>query len=107
MIIKTFSRCAASLLLSSAILSTAAHAAGTTQNTPTKPASEQTANRVSLNSANAALLAEHLIGIGPTKAEAIVAWRSENGRFSDIEQLLEIKGIGTATLNKNKHLITL
>ena len=67
----------------------------------------QAATRISINAANADMLAEHLVGIGPAKAEAIVAWRQQNGRFSDVEQLLKIKGIGAATLNKNKHLITL
>ena len=104
---KFISRCVTALLLTSGMLTTAAYAATTAQTEPAKTASTQTANRVSINSANAAVLAEHLIGVGPAKAEAIVKWRSENGRFSNIEQLLEIKGIGSATLNKNKHLITL
>lgn len=107
MTIKTLSHCVTSILLASGILSTTAYAASTAQSVTSETTSIQTANRVSINSANAAVLAEHLIGIGPTKAEAIVAWRSENGRFSNIEQLLEVKGIGSATLNKNKHLITL
>ncbi|BCD96095.1 ComEA family DNA-binding protein [Marinagarivorans cellulosilyticus] len=107
MTIKTLSHCVASILLTSGILSTTAYAASTAKSTATETTSNQTANRVSINSANAAVLAEHLIGIGPSKAEAIVAWRSKNGRFSNIEQLLEVKGIGAATLNKNKHLITL
>lgn len=105
--IKTLSRCVVSLLLTSGILSTNAYAATTAQNTATESTHNQTANRISINSANAAVLAEHLIGVGPAKAEAIIAWRSKNGRFSNVEQLLEVKGIGTATLNKNKHLITL
>jgi competence protein ComEA len=63
--------------------------------------------RVSINSADAATLAEHLVGIGPAKADAIVAWRNENGRFSSVEQLLEIKGIGQAILDKNKTRISL
>lgn len=104
---KFLSRCVTALLLTSGMLTAAAYAATTPQTQPAKTTSIQSASRVSINSANAAALAEHLIGIGPAKAEAIVSWRSQNGRFNNIEQLLEIKGIGAATLNKNKHLITL
>ena len=69
--------------------------------------SEKALTRISINSADAATLAEHLVGIGPSKAEAIIAWRTQNGRFTDTAQLLEIKGIGQATLDKNKTRITL
>ena len=72
---------------------------------PTKV--ELEATRVSLNSANAEVLADSLIGVGPAKAEAIVAWRESNGRFEKVEQLLEVKGIGKGTLEKNKTRITL
>ncbi|WP_054112443.1 ComEA family DNA-binding protein [Marinagarivorans algicola] len=69
---------------------------------------EQTAlTRISINAADAATMAEHLVGIGPAKAEAIVSWRTTHGRFTEAEQLLQIKGIGQATLNKNKNRITL
>ena len=97
----------ASLMLAAGLLSSSAYAASPTISASEAPAKASAAKSVSINSANAAVLAEYLIGIGPAKAEAIVNWRSQNGRFSNIEQLLEIKGIGTATLNKNKHLITL
>lgn len=39
-----------------------------------------------------------LPGIGPVKAEAILAYRAEHGRFGTIEQLIEVKGIGPKTL---------
>ena len=96
---------AASILLSLGLLSAPLQAAVDT--TPTQQTKATSIQSVSINSANAAVLAKYLIGVGPTKAEAIVAWRSKNGRFKEIEQLLEVKGIGSATLNKNKHLITL
>ena len=41
-----------------------------------------------------------LPGIGPKKAEAIVEWRSRHGRFRHLEDLLEVKGIGNATLER-------
>ena len=56
---------------------------------------------VNINTATAAEIAEGLVGIGPAKAEAIVAWREAHGPFTSKEQLLEVKGIGQATLDKN------
>ncbi|SHG70789.1 MULTISPECIES: ComEA family DNA-binding protein [Virgibacillus] len=41
---------------------------------------------------------EALNGIGPAKAEAIVQYRDENGPFQQIEDLLEVSGIGEKTL---------
>ncbi|MEF2291997.1 MULTISPECIES: ComEA family DNA-binding protein [Virgibacillus] len=41
---------------------------------------------------------EALNGIGPAKAEAIVQYRDENGHFQQIEDLLEVSGIGEKTL---------
>ncbi len=42
---------------------------------------------------------EELPGIGPSMAEKIIAYRTEVGGFSYIEQLMEIPGIGEAKLN--------
>ncbi|AQQ69494.1 hypothetical protein Mag101_10115 [Microbulbifer agarilyticus] len=62
---------------------------------------------VSLNTATAEELADALDGVGVTRAELIVQYREENGSFSSVEELLEIKGIGVATLEKNKSRIQL
>jgi len=52
---------------------------------------------VNLNTANQAQL-ETLPGIGPVKAQAILEWRAAHGYFTDVRQLLEVKGIGEKTL---------
>lgn len=62
---------------------------------------------VNINRDNAAALATALKGIGLKKAEAIVEWRSRNGDFTDVDQLLEIKGIGEKILLTNKEKIAL
>ncbi|WP_250462666.1 ComEA family DNA-binding protein [Microbulbifer litoralis] len=62
---------------------------------------------VNLNSASAGELAEKLDGVGEARAEKIVKYRDEKGPFTSAEQLLEIKGIGTATLEKNRDKILL
>lgn len=63
--------------------------------------------QVNINSASAEEIAEVLVGIGAAKAEAIVAYREQNGGFKSVEELTEVKGIGEATLTKNKDRIVL
>lgn len=48
---------------------------------------------------------EKLPSIGPTKAKEIVEYRNAHGPFSNIEELLKVKGIGPKTLNKIKRLV--
>ena len=52
---------------------------------------------ISLNRATQAEL-ENLPGIGEQKAQAILAYRDAHGRFRTYEELLEVEGIGEATL---------
>jgi competence protein ComEA len=52
---------------------------------------------VNLNTADETTL-ETLPGVGPVTAAAIVAWRTEHGGFTAVEELLEVDGIGDATL---------
>jgi competence protein ComEA len=54
---------------------------------------------VNLNTASQAEL-ETLPDVGPVTAEAIIAWRTEHGGYSAVEELLEVDGIGDVTLSK-------
>ena len=63
-------------------------------------------SRININSADATELQE-LPGIGPAYSVRIVEWRQENGSFTDVEQLLEVRGIGPARLGQIKDLIEL
>lgn len=62
--------------------------------------------KVNINTANAETLTK-LTGIGPAKAQKIIALRLELGRFSTIDELLQVKGIGPKSLAKMKDQIVL
>ena len=62
--------------------------------------------KININTANAAEL-DHLPGIGPTKAAAIVAYREQNGPFKAIEDLANVSGIGPNTVETLREHITL
>jgi competence protein ComEA len=61
--------------------------------------------KVNLNTATAEQL-DTLPGVGPVTAQAILDWREENGRFGSVEDLLDVKGIGDATLDDLRDLVT-
>lgn len=61
--------------------------------------------KISINRAEAWLL-EALPGIGPVLAQRIVDYRNQYGQFNHINELLEVEGIGSATYERIKHLIT-
>lgn len=64
----------------------------------------QEAGMVNLNTASVEELCK-LSGIGEAKAEAILAYRTEIGVFSSIEQLKEVTGIGDSLFNQIKESI--
>ena len=55
------------------------------------------AQMVNLNSATETDL-DTLPGVGPVTAAAILQWRTDNGAFTSVDELLEVSGIGDATL---------
>lgn len=59
---------------------------------------------VDLNAATASEL-EDLPGIGPVLADRIVQWREDNGRFTDVEVLGEVSGIGDALMAQLRPLV--
>lgn len=61
---------------------------------------------ININTASAAEL-ESLPSIGPKTAAAIIAYREEHGPFATVEALTDVKGIGPATLEKLRALITI
>ena len=62
---------------------------------------------VNINRANAQQLADGLVGVGKTKAEAIIVYREAYGEFASVDELASVKGIGPAIIAKNRDHIVL
>ena len=91
-----------SLLLASSVLSASAFA---TDKPGLHGAGMQSADKVNLNTADAATIDRVLLNVGPSKAQAIVDYRKEHGAFKSPEQLALVKGIGLKTVEKNRDRI--
>lgn len=63
------------------------------------------AETVDINQADALELAAKLSGVGMTRAEAIISSRETLGPFVHPDELVRVKGIGPATLEKNRDRI--
>lgn len=61
--------------------------------------------RVNLNTADLQAL-DTLPGVGPATAKSILDWRETNGRFTAVEDLLGVAGIGEKTLAALRDLVT-
>lgn len=98
----------ASIFMASAFFAT--HAIAEQPQTPNAPkaaAAQQQAvsAAVNINTADAATLAEKLNGVGMKKAQAIVSYREQNGAFKSVDDIVNVSGIGQATLEKNRSLM--
>lgn len=80
-------------------------AAALAQNSDQSAEISDALTKVDINSADAATLALALDGIGMAKAQEIVAYRELNGDFESIDELADVKGIGDATIAKNRDKI--
>ncbi len=63
------------------------------------------AQRLDLNRADAAQIAQTMQGVGPVKAESIVRYRERHGPFFSVDQLTRVKGIGRKTIERNRRKI--
>ncbi|KAB7746574.1 ComEA family DNA-binding protein [Nostocoides sp. F2B08] len=71
--------------------------------TGTGPAAEGAP--IDLNAADATAL-DGLPGVGPVLAERIIAWRTEHGRFTSVDELGEVSGIGEKLLGQIRDRVT-
>ena len=61
--------------------------------------------KVDLNTASVSQL-DTLPGVGSVTAQRILDWRTKHGRFTSLEQLREVDGIGPARFSQLKNLVT-
>jgi competence protein ComEA len=71
---------------------------------PPGPGKPKAGGSVDLNTATVEQL-DALPGVGPVTAAAIVAWRQANGKFTSVDQLADVEGIGPARLDKLRPLV--
>ncbi|MDX6358740.1 MAG: competence protein ComEA [Nocardioidaceae bacterium] len=70
------------------------------------PSGSPVTGLVDINTADETTL-ETLPEVGPVTAQSIITWRTQNGGFSSVDQLLEVDGIGDATLAKLTPYVTI
>ncbi|HIL64428.1 MAG TPA: hypothetical protein EYG42_13430 [Porticoccaceae bacterium] len=61
--------------------------------------------QLDINVADAVTIAAALNGVGLVKAREIIAYREMFGKFRSIDELIDVQGIGSGTIEKNRHLI--
>ena len=59
------------------------------------------AETVNINTADKETLMTSIKGVGETRAEAIIAYREQNGDFKSVEDLAEVRGVGPSIVEKN------
>lgn len=64
------------------------------------------ADPININDASAEALAAAIVGVGLTKAEAIVAYRDQHGPFSSVDELTQVQGIGERTVERSRENLT-
>lgn len=62
---------------------------------------------IDINTATAEEIATALNGVGMSKAEEIVRYREANGAFKHVDELVNVKGIGLRTVDRNRDRIVL
>lgn len=60
-----------------------------------------------INAATAEQFAAVMSGVGNKKARAIIQYREQNGEFSELDELIFVKGIGPSLLKKNREYLSI
>jgi competence protein ComEA len=86
----------------SAMAAPDATAANSAPQAISQPESGSGSKVVNINTANAQQIADSMNGIGVSKARAIIEYRDTHGKFTSLEELEKVAGIGAKTIEKNK-----
>ena len=70
------------------------------------PGGPTAGGKVNINTADETAL-ETLPRVGPAMAKRIIDWRTKNGRFTAVEDLMSVTGVGEKTFDELKELVTL
>ncbi|MGL5335447.1 MAG: ComEA family DNA-binding protein [Enterovibrio sp.] len=71
------------------------------------PQVQEQAVKININTADAAEIDQKLIGVGEKKAQAIIEYRKQHGKFESIDALDHVKGFGPELIEKNRDRIEL
>ncbi|MGL5290756.1 MAG: ComEA family DNA-binding protein [Vibrionaceae bacterium] len=74
---------------------------------PSVPQVQEQAVKININTADAAEIDQKLIGVGEKKAQAIIEYRKQHGKFGSIDALDQVKGFGPELIEKNRDRIEL
>jgi competence protein ComEA len=62
---------------------------------------------VNINTADKEVLMTSIKGVGEKRAEAIIAYREQNGSFKSVEELAEVRGVGPSIVEANMDNLTI
>ena len=65
------------------------------------------AEKLNINTADAATIAAEMKGVGQSRAEEIVRYREQVGKFKSIDELENVSGVGAKTVEKNRDNLSL
>ncbi len=63
------------------------------------------AGAVDINTADAAMLASVIDGVGEKKAATIVRYREQHGPFASVDELANVQGVGAGTIERNRQYL--
>ena len=94
------------VIVGGAGLSAVAQDGGAKKTVREQAASQEVSQKININSADAETLTR-LPGVGPVIAQRIVDYRTENGAFKELQDLIKVRGIGPKTFEKLSAMISL